>query len=52
MSILYIYIYCVRVCVCVCVCVCVALVIQKAMLMRHIFICGLTDSAIFFHIIS
>ena len=27
--------------VCVCVCVCVALVIQHAMRMRHIVICGL-----------
>ena len=35
-----------------CVCVCVALVIQHAMCMHHIVICGLFDSTIFFHIIS
>jgi len=34
------------------VCVCVALVIQHAMRMRHIVICGLFLSAAFLHIIS
>jgi hypothetical protein len=38
--------------ICVCVCVCVALVIQHAMHMRHIVICGLLCSTIFFHSIS
>jgi len=33
-------------------CVSVALGIQRAMRMRHIVICGLSGSAIFFHIIS
>ena len=33
-------------------CVCVALVIQHAMRMRHIVICGLPVSTLFFHIIS
>jgi hypothetical protein len=33
-------------------CVSVALCIQHAMRMRHIFICGLPRSAIFFHIIN
>jgi len=36
---------------CVCVCVFVALAIHHAMRMRHIVICGLFDSTIFFHII-
>jgi len=36
----------------VCVCVCVAFGIQREMRMRHIVICGLSSSAIFFHIIS
>ena len=39
-------------CVCVCVCVCVALVIQHAMRMHHIAICGLPRCTIFSHIIS
>ena len=34
------------------VCVCVALCIQHIMRMRHIVICGLLRSAVFFHIIS
>jgi hypothetical protein len=45
---------CVCVCVCVCLCVCVwvcvcvvALVIQHAMHMHHILICGLSDSNLF-----
>ena len=38
--------------VCVCVCVCVALVILYAMRMRHIVICGLSHSSIFFNITS
>ena len=33
-------------------CVSVALVIQHAMLMDHIIICGLSGCTIFFHIIS
>jgi len=33
-------------------CVSIALVIQLAISMCHIVICGLSDSAIFFHIIS
>ena len=43
---------------CVCVCVCmgvgvgVAFGIQHAMSMRHIVICGLPGSTLFFHIIS
>ena len=37
---------------CVYICVCVALVIQDAERMRRIFICGLSGSTIFFHIIS
>jgi len=37
---------------CVCVCVFVALVIQYAIHMCHIVICGLRCSTIFFHIIS
>jgi len=41
------------VCVCVCVmCVCVALVIRHATRMRHIVICCLSRSTIFFHITS
>jgi hypothetical protein len=40
------------VCVCVCVCVYVALVIQHAMRMRHMIICGLPGSRVYFHIIS
>jgi hypothetical protein len=39
-------------CVCLCVCVCVTLVIQHAMHMCHIVICGLSSFTIFFHIIS
>ena len=39
-------------CVCVCVCVFVALVIQRAMRMRHTVICGLSGSTIFFRITS
>jgi len=35
-----------------CVCVFVALVIQQALRMRHIVICGLSVSTIFSHIIS
>jgi hypothetical protein len=35
-----------------CVCVFVALGIQRAILMRHIVIYGLSRSTIFFHIIS
>ena len=50
------YIFCVCVCVCVrvrvrvCVCVCVfvAVYIQHAMHMRHIVICGLAGSTVFF----
>ena len=38
-------------CVCVCVCVFVALGIQHAMRIRHIIICGLLRSTVFFHII-
>ena len=34
------------------VCVCVALVVQHAMPMRHIVICGLHCSTVFSHIIS
>jgi len=50
----YVYVVCVCVCVvwCVCVCVCVALVNQHAKLMRHVVICGLPRSTIFFQIIS
>jgi hypothetical protein len=33
-------------------CMFAALVIQHTMCMRHIVICGLSDSTIFFHIIS
>jgi len=33
-------------------CVFLTLGIQHAMRMRHIFICGLLDSTVFFHIIS
>jgi len=44
------YVLCV--CLCVCVYVFVAVRIQHAMRMRHIFIYGVPDSAIFFHIIS
>ena len=33
-------------------CVFVVLVIQRAMHMHHIVICGLSDSTIFFHIVS
>ena len=33
---------------CVCVCVCVALGIQYVMLMRHIVICGMYGSIVFF----
>jgi len=36
----------------VCVCVCVALGMQHVMRMRHIVICGLPGSSVFFHIIS
>ena len=39
-------------CVCVCVCVFVALGMQPALRMRHIVICGLPRSTIFFPIIS
>ena len=35
-----------------CVCVCVALVIEHAMCIIRIFICGLFGSTIFFHVIS
>ena len=35
-----------------CVCVCVALGIQHATRMRHIVICVLSSSTLFFHIIS
>jgi hypothetical protein len=38
--------------VCVCVYVCVALVIQHAMRMCHIVICGLPGTTLLFHIIS
>jgi len=38
------------VCVCVCVCVCVALVIRHVL--RHIVICCLPRSTVFFHLIS
>jgi len=40
------------VCVCVCECVSVALCTQCEMSMRCTAICGLSSSAIFFHIIS
>jgi len=44
-------IFCVCVCVCiyvcVCVCVCLALLIHKAIRMRHSVICGLSNSTIF-----
>ena len=33
-------------------CVSVAFVVQRAVRMRHIVICGLSDSTIIFHIIS
>ena len=36
----------------VCLCVSVASGIQHAMRMRHIAICGLSGSSIFFHVIS
>jgi hypothetical protein len=39
-------------CVCVCVCVFVALVIQQAVGMLRIDICGLPRCAVFFHITS
>ena len=32
--------------------VCLALVIQHAMRMRHIIVCSLPGSAVFFHVIS
>ena len=37
-------------CVCSCVCVFVAIVIQHATRVRHIAICGLLPSTVFFHI--
>ena len=37
-------------CVCVCLCVFVALVIQHAIRMRHVVICGLSVSTIFFQL--
>ena len=41
-----------RVCVCVCFFVCVALVMQHAMCMCPIVICGLPRCTIYFHITS
>jgi len=43
---------CVRAWVCMCVRVSVALGIQHAKRVRHIVICGLSGSTVFFHIIS
>jgi hypothetical protein len=44
--------YCVCVCVCVSACARGALVIQYAVRIRHIVVCGFSDSAVFYHIIS